>query len=185
MPQNLHHSVRKSYRKAVTTETRSLPGVSRARAGDRLNTASQDNFPASDRPPAAGIGGAGPLQPPARPWRPSDMRLLGVWHPTGAHDYRVDFLNTFARNRAIYRVCQRSIVVREACCPGHARAIAELRFAELEGVPDWHIHAAEVEVVAIDRSGEPGSDAAPADEKPSRRTDTRRPVAKPNKRSTL
>lgn len=185
MPQNLHRSASESYCKTVTMETRSLPGASRARAGDRLETASQGSFPASDPLPAAGIGGASPLQPPARPWRPSDMRLLGAWHPAGVHDYRIDFLNTFARNRATYRVCQRSIVVREACCPGHARAIAELRFAELEGVPDWRIHAAEVEVVAIDRSGEPGSDGAPAEAKPSRHRDARRHVTKPDKRSTL
>lgn len=165
--------------------TRSLSGASRAGAGDRLDTAAQDNFPASDPLPATGIGGAGSSQPPARPWRPSDMRLLGGWRPPGVHDYRVDFFNTFARNRATYRVCQRSIVVRKVCCPGHARAIAELRFAELEGVCDWRIHAAEAEVIPIDRGGELGSDGAPAEAKPSRHVDTRRRATKSDKRSTL
>ena len=173
MPQNLHRTIRETYRKAVATNPRNA-----------FDIAAQDNFPASDPPPAAGIADAGASQPPARPWRPSDMRLLGAWHPAGARDYRVDFFNTFARNRATYRVCQRSIVVREACCPGHARTIAELRFAELEGVCDWRIHAAEAEVVPIDRGSEPETGRLPAEARPSRHADTRRRVAKPGKRST-
>lgn len=143
---------------------------------------------ADDPPPAEGIDGNGSSEPPSRTWRPSDMRLLEVWHTPGMRDYRVEFFNTFARNRATYRVCQRSIVVREACCPEHARTIAELRFAELEGVSDWRIRAAEVEVVPIEPGdGEPGTgrtvlpqvpERAPADAKPFQQTDRHRRIVK-------
>ena len=112
--------------------------------------------PAEDR---SGAAPAGADPPPAeRPPRPSDMRLLHVWKPPGlASRYRVDFFNTFARGPTSRRVCQRSIVVDAACCAEEAREIAKARFAELEGVRDWHIHAAEIEIVAL--ADEPAADA--------------------------
>jgi hypothetical protein len=109
-----------------------------------------------DAPPAApGFAGADdphlpdPSARPERPPRPSDMRLLHLWMaPNMRSSYRVDFFNTFARNEKIHKVCQRSIIT-SACCAEEARAIAAARFAELEGVRHWSIHAAEVEVVPI------------------------------------
>lgn len=90
-----------------------------------------------------------PSARPERPPRPSDMRLLHLWKPPNmGSSYRVDFFNTFARNEKIHKVCQRSIIT-SACCAEEAREIAEARFAELEGVRHWSIHAAEVEVVPI------------------------------------
>jgi hypothetical protein len=103
-----------------------------------------------------------------RPLRPSDMRALHVWQPPNMPSrYRVDFFNTFARGRTNRRVCQRSIIVQRACCAEEAREIAEARFAEIEGVRNWHIHAAEIEIVPIidaDRAGggdTPRSEPAP------------------------
>jgi hypothetical protein len=88
--------------------------------------------------------------PPERLPRPSEMRILHLWRPPNmASSYRVDFFNTFARNEKTYKVCQRSIVVASACCAEEARRIAQARFAELEGVPHWSIHAAEIEVVPL------------------------------------
>ena len=63
--------------------------------------------------------------------------------------YRVDFMNEFARNRRIHKVCQRSIVVRSARSPEQAGEAAKTHFARLEGIRDWRIHAATIEVVPI------------------------------------
>jgi hypothetical protein len=64
--------------------------------------------------------------------------------------YRVDFMNEFARNRRIHKVCQRSIVVRSARSPEQAGEAAKTHFAKLEGIRDWRIHAATIEVVPIE-----------------------------------
>ena len=64
--------------------------------------------------------------------------------------YRVDFMNEFARNRRVHKVCQRSIVVRSARSPEQAGEAAKAHFARLEGIPDWRIHAATIEVVPIE-----------------------------------
>src|SRR4029077_18691400 len=59
--------------------------------------------------------------------------------------YRVCFMNQFARNRTVYRICQRAVVIR--CAHTRARAIeaAKKRFARLERIRDWRIHASEIE----------------------------------------
>jgi hypothetical protein len=64
--------------------------------------------------------------------------------------YRVDFTNEFARNRRVHKVCQRSIIVRSACGPEQAGEAAKTHFARLEGIRDWRIHAATIEVVPIE-----------------------------------
>jgi hypothetical protein len=64
--------------------------------------------------------------------------------------YRVDFMNEFARNRRVHKVCQRSIVVRSASSPEQAGEAAKTHFARLEGIRDWRIHAATIEVVPIE-----------------------------------
>ncbi|MGC2201065.1 MAG: hypothetical protein WA633_13100 [Stellaceae bacterium] len=63
--------------------------------------------------------------------------------------YRVDFINQFARYDKVYKVCQRSIVV-SAASREEATETAKKRFAELEGIRDWRIHAAMIEVVSIE-----------------------------------
>jgi hypothetical protein len=64
--------------------------------------------------------------------------------------YRVCFMNQFARNRTVYRICQRAVVIR--CTHTRARAIeaAKKRFARLERIRDWRIHASEIEVEMIE-----------------------------------
>jgi hypothetical protein len=61
--------------------------------------------------------------------------------------YRVDFLNEFARGDRVHKVCQRSIFVGSAESPETARDVAIERFTELEGIRDWRIHAAIIEIV--------------------------------------
>jgi hypothetical protein len=43
-------------------------------------------------------------------------------------------------------MCQRSIDIRLASSPGRAAEVAKQRFACLENVPDWLLHADYVEV---------------------------------------
>jgi hypothetical protein len=64
--------------------------------------------------------------------------------------YRVDFMNEFARNRRVHKVCQRSIVVRSARSPEQAAEAAKAHFARPEGIRDWRIHAATIEVVPFE-----------------------------------
>jgi hypothetical protein len=68
-------------------------------------------------------------------------------------DYRVDFLNKFARNEKLVKVCQRSIVVRAADSPERAIETAKQRFVELEGIRDWRLHAAKIEIAALENAG--------------------------------
>lgn len=69
--------------------------------------------------------------------------------------YRVDFLNEFARGDRVHKVCQRSILVGSAESPDAARDMAIKRFAELEHIPDWRIHAAMIEIVPAAAHSEP------------------------------
>jgi hypothetical protein len=59
--------------------------------------------------------------------------------------YRVCFLNRFARGRNTITVCQRSIVIPSAISREAAIEAAKQHFAELEGIPNWQIHASLVE----------------------------------------
>ncbi len=63
--------------------------------------------------------------------------------------YRVDFMNEFARNSQVHKVCQRSIVVRSARSPEQAGEAAKTDFARFEGICNWRIHAATIQVVPI------------------------------------
>jgi hypothetical protein len=80
--------------------------------------------------------------------------------------YRVDFMNEFARNRRVPKVCQRSIVVRSACSPEQAGEAAKTHFATLEDIRDWRIHAATIEVVPVEDDRVSGIDV-PAMDLPS------------------
>lgn len=55
--------------------------------------------------------------------------------------YRVCFMNRFARGRNTITACQRSIVISSAESRKVAIEVAKQRFAELEGIPNWQIHA--------------------------------------------
>ena len=66
--------------------------------------------------------------------------------------YRVCFFNKIPRNARLYRCCQRSIVIRSARTPERAVEAAKKRFARLERIRDWKIHAATIEVEPLDRA---------------------------------
>ncbi len=63
--------------------------------------------------------------------------------------YRISFINEFARNRSLFRVCQRAIVIRSARSRERAIEAAKKRFARLEGICDWRIHASIIEIEAL------------------------------------
>ena len=67
--------------------------------------------------------------------------------------YRIRFMNEFARNHRLLRVCQRTIVIRSAESPDEAIEAAKSRFAGLEGIRDWRIHASMIEIEPLERAG--------------------------------
>jgi hypothetical protein len=71
--------------------------------------------------------------------------------------YRVRFINEIPRNERLFRCCQRSIIIRSASSAERAVEKAKEQFAELEGVRDWKIHAALIEVEPIDIAEEPNT----------------------------
>ena len=62
------------------------------------------------------------------------------------HSYRVCFINEIPRNEKLFRCCQRSIIIRSARTPERAVEAAKKRFTRLEGIRDWKIHAALIEI---------------------------------------
>ena len=64
--------------------------------------------------------------------------------------YRVCFINEIPRNEKLFRCCQRSIIIRSARSAERAIEAAKKRFARLEGIRDWKIHAALIEIEPID-----------------------------------
>lgn len=71
--------------------------------------------------------------------------------------YRVHFLNEIPRNDRLFKCCQRSIVIRAARTPERAIEAAKRRFARLEGVRDWLIHASLIEIEPIALEATPPS----------------------------
>lgn len=69
-------------------------------------------------------------------------------------DYRVCFMNEIPRNDKLFRCCQRSIIIRSAPSAERAVEAAKKQFAEIEGISDWKIHAALIEVKAMDLEAE-------------------------------
>jgi len=80
--------------------------------------------------------------------------------------YRVCFINEIPRNQKLFRCCQRSIVVRSARTSERAIEAAKKRFARLEGIRDWKIHAALIEIETIEVEVKPPA-PTPAREKTS------------------
>lgn len=48
-----------------------------------------------------------------------------------------------------FNVLQRSVIVKEAGSRETTLALAQKRFAELEGVPDWRLHADRAEIMPV------------------------------------
>jgi hypothetical protein len=68
--------------------------------------------------------------------------------------YRVCFFNDIPQFGKLFRCCQRTIVIRSARSPERAIEAAKKQFAELEGIPNWHIHARGIEIEPIDLRSE-------------------------------
>jgi hypothetical protein len=64
--------------------------------------------------------------------------------------YRVSFINEIPRNEKLFRCCQRSIIIRSARISERAIEAAKKRFIRLEGIRDWKIHAARIEIDPIE-----------------------------------
>ena len=75
--------------------------------------------------------------------------------------YRVCFMNEIPRNDKLFLCCQRSIIVNSAPSDEQAVEAAKKQFAELEGIRDWKIHAAFIEVEAVDLGPEPKAPSLP------------------------
>jgi hypothetical protein len=67
----------------------------------------------------------------------------------------VCFINEIPKNEKLFRCCQRSIIIRSARTPERAIEAAKKRFARLEGIRDWKIHAALIEIEPIDIETKP------------------------------
>lgn len=64
--------------------------------------------------------------------------------------YRVSFMYDVPRGGKVFHCCQRSIIIRAARNPERAVEAAKRRFARLERICDWNIHASRIELEAID-----------------------------------
>ena len=71
--------------------------------------------------------------------------------------YRVSFINEIPRNERLFRCCQRSIIIRSARTPERAIEAAKKRFAKLEGIRNWKIHAALIEMEPMDIETNPNN----------------------------
>ena len=77
-------------------------------------------------------------------------------HSDAGRSYRVCFMNRFARGSNMITTCQRSIVIPSAGSPEAAIEAAKQRFAELEGIRDWQIHASFIEAGLIEDAAAAG-----------------------------
>jgi hypothetical protein len=68
--------------------------------------------------------------------------------------YRVSFINEIPRNEKLFRCCQRMIIIRSARTSERAIEAAKKRFARLEGIRDWKIHASQIEIEKIEIEAE-------------------------------
>jgi hypothetical protein len=81
--------------------------------------------------------------------------LRKAWDGSSSTDgavrcYRVCFMNRFARGRNTITACQRSIVIPSAASREAAIEAAKQRFAELESIPNWQIHASFIEAALLE-----------------------------------
>ena len=63
--------------------------------------------------------------------------------------YRVSFMNDIPRGGKLFHCCQRSVVIRAARNPERAVEAAKKRFARIEGICNWNIHAGRIELELI------------------------------------
>ena len=68
--------------------------------------------------------------------------------------YRVSFINEIPRNQRLFRCCQRVITIRSARTRERAVEATKKRFASLEGIRNWKIHAALIAIEPIENEPE-------------------------------
>jgi hypothetical protein len=78
--------------------------------------------------------------------------------------YRVSFINEIPRNEKLFRCCQRVIIIQSARTSERAIEAAKKRFARLEGIRDWNIHASQIEIERVGGERKP-PDGTPAPRK--------------------
>ena len=86
--------------------------------------------------------------------------------------YRVSFFNELTNSRGtLYKVCQRSVEIRTARSLDRAVEAAKKRFARLEHVGEWRLHARLFEVEPLVEDADGGTPAAEslAARRPARR----------------
>jgi hypothetical protein len=64
--------------------------------------------------------------------------------------YRVCFLNDIPWFDKLVQSCQRAILIRSARSPGRPIEAAKKRFARLEGIRDWRLHAGRLDIESIE-----------------------------------
>jgi hypothetical protein len=64
--------------------------------------------------------------------------------------YRVSFINEIPTNQKLFRCCQRVITIRSARTRERAVEATKKRFASLEGIRNWKIHAALIAIESIE-----------------------------------
>jgi hypothetical protein len=67
----------------------------------------------------------------------------------------VCFINEIPRNDKLFRCCQRSIIIQSAPTAEWAVEAAKKQFARPEGIKNWNIHAALIEIEPIVLEGKP------------------------------
>jgi hypothetical protein len=88
--------------------------------------------------------------------------------------YRVSFFNELTNSSGkLFKVCQRSVDIRTARSLERAVEAAKKRFARLEHVGEWRLHAQMVEVEAI-AEADPQASPAPTGEAESKAAGRRR-----------
>ena len=79
--------------------------------------------------------------------------------------YRVSFINQIPRAEKLFRCYQRSIIIDPRAAPKERSRLQRKRFARLEGIGDWKIHTALIEIEPIEAEAKP-PDGTAAQRKP-------------------
>ncbi|MBV8935287.1 MAG: hypothetical protein JO095_05740 [Alphaproteobacteria bacterium] len=80
--------------------------------------------------------------------------------------YRVSFINDILQGGTLFHCRQRSMMMRAARNPERAVEAAKKRFARLEGICNWNIHAGQIEFEPINLPGiRPSTEAKNAEHK--------------------
>ena len=77
------------------------------------------------------------------------MRRMIISRAGQMPSYCVSFINDIPRGGKLFHCCQRSVVICTARNPERAVEAAKKRFARIEGICNWNIHAGRIELELI------------------------------------